>query len=297
MKEMIKKVLFPNKFIGFILFNLGFGLLIYVFCCHLEETPIAYASYCLSAYALTIFCIWFYKICKFGNDFIKTSELYKIYKENFLIVTKTSLYFSLFMNLIYGIFELVIGISYRSWWFITLAIYYLLLCLMKTSLVKNIKDNTSINLKKEYKKLKSTGIILLFLNSLLTGFVTLILAQNQIINYSGVLIYIVALYDFYLIISAVINVIKYRKNHSPILIASKCINLTVAMISMISLEVAMIYQFGDNEATFKLIMTGSMGFAICVINSIMSIYMIVKANKKLKEIKNSFNLISYIEKR
>ena len=112
--------------------------------------------------------------------------------------------------------------------------------------------------------------------------IILILVQNQIINYDGILIYIVALYDFYLIISAIINVIKYRKNNSPILVASKCVNLTVAMISMISLEVAMIYQFGTNEATFKLIMTGSMGFAICIINSVMSIYMIIKSNKYLK---------------
>lgn len=283
MKDIIKKVLLPNKFIGFILFNLGFGLLLYVFSCHLEETLIAYISYCLSAYALTIFCMWFYKVCKFGNDFIKTSKLYKIYKGNFLAVTKVSLYFSLAMNLIYGIFELVTGIYYKSWWFITIAIYYLLLCIMKTSLVKNIKNNTSVTLKKEYKKLKSTGIILLFLNLLLIGIITLILAQNRIINYNGVLIYIVALYDFYLIISAILNVIKYRKNHSPILIASKCINLTVAMISMISLEVAMVYQFGDNDSNFKMIMTASMGFAICLINSFMAIYMIIKANNKLKK--------------
>lgn len=284
MKEILKKILYPNKFLGFILFNLGFGLLIYVFSCHLEDYLIAYVSYCLSAYALTIFCIWFYKVCKFSNDFIKTSKIYNFYKEHFLLVTKASLYSSLLINLIYGIFELVIGIYYKSWWFVTFAVYYLMLCIIKISLVKNINNNnSSFSLKKEYKKLKSTGIILLFLNLVLTGIVTLILAKNQVINYSGFLIYIVALYDFYLIISAIVNVIKYRKNDSPILIASKCVNLTVAMISMISLEVAMIYQFGNNESTFKLIMTGSMGFTICLINTFMSIYMIIKANNNLKK--------------
>lgn len=57
MKKLLKKVLFPNKFIGFLLFNLGFGLLIYVFGNHLEKTPLAYVSYLLSSYALIIFCI------------------------------------------------------------------------------------------------------------------------------------------------------------------------------------------------------------------------------------------------
>lgn len=98
----------------------------------------------------------------------------------------------------------------------------------------------------------------------------------------GFLIYLVAMYDFYLIIKAIINVIKYRKNHSPILISNKCINLTVAMISMVSLEVAMVYQFGDNDTSFKLVMTLLMGFIICLINSGMAIYMIVKSSKKLK---------------
>ncbi len=101
MKDIIKKVLFPNKFIGFILFNLGFGLLIYVFGCHLEETPIAYVSYCLSAYALTIFCIWFYKICKFSNESRKESRAYNIYQKNSIFITKISMYFSLIFNLIY----------------------------------------------------------------------------------------------------------------------------------------------------------------------------------------------------
>lgn len=282
MKRIIKGVLYPNKWIGFLFFNLGFGLLIYVFSCHLEETPIAYVSYVLSFYALIIFCIWFYKMCRFGNDFIKASKPYRMYQENFWLATKVSLYSSLSLNLIYGLFELITGVYYKSWWFITLAIYYLLLCVMKTLLVRNINKQLS-NDKKEFKKLKVTGIILLFLNLILVGMIILIIQKNQQIIYNGFVIYAVAFYDFYLIISAIANVIKYRKNHSPILIASKCINLTVAMISMISLEVAMVSTFGNEESGFKLIMTGSMGFGICIINSIMSIYMIIKANEKLKE--------------
>ena len=106
MKKIVKKILFPNKFIGFFLFNLGFGLLIYVFSIHLEETPLAYISYVLSFYALTIFCIWFYKVCKFSNESIKKSKMYHLYQKNFTFVTKTSMYVSLIFNLIYGVFKL-----------------------------------------------------------------------------------------------------------------------------------------------------------------------------------------------
>lgn len=277
MKRIMKNILFPNKIIGFFLFNFSMGLLIYVFGNHLEETWIAYISYVLSFYALVIFCIWFYKACKFSNEVVKKSKLYHAYQNNFLTVTKTSIYLSLIFNLIYGILRLWIGVTSSSWWFITLSFYYLLLCFIRTNIVRNINNH-----KKEYQKLKHTGIILLLMNLVLIGIIILIITQNQIINYHGFLIYLVALYDFYFIIRSIINVLKYRKNHSPMIAASKCINLTVAMVSMISLATSMIYQFGDNDSNFKAIMISSMGLGIFFINSFMAIYMIVRANKNLK---------------
>ncbi len=282
MKKMLSKLFVPNKIIGFIIFNVAFGLLIYVFTFHLENTPLAYISYLLSTYALILFIIWFCKICEFGKNAIRESKHYELYKKHELLITKYSLAFATLLHFIYGIFKLVTGIYYMSWWFITFAVYYLILCLMKLSIVKDIKNEVGKNLIKEYKKLRLTGIILLLLNLILTGMIVLIIRQNQEITYAGFIIYIVAMYDFYLIISAVINVIKYKKNKSPLLASSKCINLTVAMISMISLEVAMVSEFGTNDSEFKMIMTSIMGFIVCIINTSMSIYMIVKSNKKLK---------------
>lgn len=108
----------------------------------------------------------------------------------------------------------------------------------------------------------------------------MIIHKNETLYYPGSLIYVVALYDFYLIITAIINVFKYHNHKSPMLIASKCINLTVAMISMISLEAAMIYQFGDNDIAFKNMMIGITGFAVAIINSLMAVYLIIKVRTK-----------------
>lgn len=278
MKKIIHRILFPNNILGFSFFNVGFGLLIYVFVKHLEDKPIAYVSYLLSTYALVIFVIWFCQVCKFSKDFIHKTKLYNWWQNHFLSATKSTMIISLLFNLIYGLLKLCIGIYYHSWWFITFAFYYLLLCFMKLSLVKNIN-----NQDKEYPKLKHTGIILLVLNFFLGGIVILITNQDKTLSYNGHLIYFIALYDFYLMIKAIINVIRYRQKHGPIIAASKCLNLTVAMISMISLEVAMISQFGNNDTDFKFIMTSIMGIVITIINSGMAIYMIVKANFHLKK--------------
>lgn len=284
MKKIINSIIKPNKVIGFFLFNFSFVLLIYVFLSHLENTPVSYIAYLLSTYSLILFCIWFYKACRFSKVYFKeNSKLYQIYHQNHKKFLNITMLFSLSINFIYGIFKLVSGIYYQSEWFITFAVYYLLLCFMKLSFVFYAKRNEfGENLSKEYKKLKHTGIILLCLDLVLTGIIVLMIHQNQTIIYPGYLIYIVALYDFYLIISAFVNVFRYQKQKSPILLAHKCVNLTVAMISMISLEAAMIYQFGSNDSNFKLIMTACTGFGVCVINSFMAIYVIVKSNKQLK---------------
>lgn len=278
----MKKFFNPSKILGFIIFNLSFLLLIYVFVRHLEDTPLAYITYLLSTYALIIFIVWFCKACKFSNIFFKNTKLYQLYQSNYTTVTKTSIYFLTTLNVGYSIFNFCVGVYYGSVWFITFAIYYLLLFIMRLSLVHNIKE-FGVNKLQEYKKLKRCGIVLLLLNIVLVGIIILIIHNNQEITYAGSIIYIVALYDFYLIIVAIINAINYRKNASPVLQASKFINLTVAMVAMISLEVAMISKFGD-DSSLKMTMTGALGFVVCLINFLISLYMIINASKNMKKI-------------
>lgn len=278
MKKILLKVFYPNKFIGVPICIFSAILLIFVFSAHLEGHFISYVAYLLSFYSLILFIIWFYKACKFSSNFIKSTKIYNYYENNSQLVLKLSLILSSIINLIYGIFKLITGIYYNSWWFITFAIYYLILWFMKLSLIKNT-NNFGENIKKEYKKLKNTGVVLLFLNIVLVGMIVLIINKGEYFSYPGYLIYAVALYDFYLIITATINVFKHINYKSPIISASKCISLTVAMISILSLEVSMIYEFGNNDTNFKLIMTSLTGFAIALINSIMAIIMIYKGEK------------------
>jgi hypothetical protein len=57
-----------------------------------------------------------------------------------------------------------------------------------------------------------------------------------------------AAYFFYAVIIAATNVVKFRRHGSPILSAAKAINLVAAMVSILSLETAMLAQFGsDND--------------------------------------------------
>lgn len=277
MKEKIKKIFKPQKIIGFLIFNLSFVLLIYVFARHLEDTFLAYVAYLLSTYALILFIIWFWKACRFSNHFIKRTRIYQLYKKHFNTVLKSTLFVSTILNVGYCIFNLVVGVYYGSFWFITFAIYYFCLSVMRSSLLFNVKK-LGENLVQEYQKLKKCGIVLLLLNIVLVGIIILILHNKSNIHYSGMVIYIVALYDFYLIISAFINIFKYRNSMSPVLLANRAIKVVVAMLAVISLEEAMITEFG-NDVHFKVLMIGLTGAVVWLVNSILAIYLIWKASR------------------
>ena len=266
----------PDKRWGSFICLFATILLIIVFRFHMEDTAIALFSYLYSTYGLIIFVKWFVKACKSGNDFIKSnSRLYHFYQKRRRAIHKYTLVLGSAFRFIYGIVKLSMGVYYESWWFITLAIYYLMICIMKINLISHFESGP----EDQRRKLKHIGIILLFMDIVLVGMIILIVYSHQTFYYAGYLIYAVALYDFYLIITALINVFKYRKNAELIITASRYMNLTIATVSMISLEVAMIYTFGDNDTELKSLMTSLMGIAVTIINSIMAVSLICKGRK------------------
>ncbi len=105
--------------------------------------------------------------------------------------------------------------------------------------------------------------------------------RNKGFNYQGMLIYLMAMYAFYSVITAVVNLVKFRKHGSPILPAAKAINLVAAMISILSLETEMLAQFGGDDE-FRSVMTSATGGGVCTITIGIAIFMNVKSTRKLK---------------
>ena len=280
------KIFKPNKIIGFLLFNFSFFLLIYVFYYHLEDSAIAYLAYLLSTYGLILLVLWLRKFGRNLNNHLKRSKLYQTYQTNHTLFLKSTILLSLLLNSIYCLFNFFVGIYYHSFWFLTFAVYYFLLSMMRFMIFYNIKE-LGQNIQKECRKLKICGILLLILNIVLAGIIILVIHEEVKIEYSGFIIYIVAFYDFYLTISAIINIIKERRSTNPILFANKAIKVIVALVSMISLEVAMLTTFDHGNTSFKVMMTSSLGGAVCLINTFIAIALIRKSYKyKEKKLTN-----------
>lgn len=270
----------------------SFVLVIYVLANNIENMAISYAAYALSAYAMIITITGIAGIVRLIRHGIenhpivrkalKIPLLEKYFKE-VEFRTETSLYQGLLINLLYVALKLGSGIYYRSIWFGSLAVYYLLLAVMRFSLLHHVR-NRKDDVVSEWKRYRFCGIILLFMNQALAAIVVIVIKQNKGFEYAGFLIYAMALYAFYAVITSVINVVKFRKYGSPVMSAAKVINLTAALVSMLSLETAMLAQFGEDDVMFRQIMTSATGAGVCVIVLGMAVFMIAKSTKVLKNI-------------
>lgn len=291
MKKLLKKIFFLPPIPTLLISVSAYGLVIYALAGKNVNPAISYISYFISAYALAItitgitgvVCIVRQGIGKhpLAKKVISIPLINRYLREN-MFRAEVALYQGFLINLLYVGIKMFSGIFYRSVWFITLAFYYILLAIMRFSLLNYVR-NTKKNKIFEWKRYRLCGIILLFMNIALTGIVILVVYKNSGFEYPGMLIYVMAMYTFYAVITAVWNLIKFRRYGSPVMSAAKVINLTAALVSMLSLETAMLTQFGAaDDPMFRQIMTASTGVGISIIVIGMAIFMIVYSTKQLK---------------
>ena len=134
--------------------------------------------------------------------------------------------------------------------------------------------------KKQLTQYRNTGILMFLLNSTMVGMIILMIRDGESVMYPGFIIYAQAAYTFYILIISIVNVIRYRKNHSPLVAASKSINLVAAIMSLFILQVAMINEFGG-DGQFKLIINTLTGTLTSIITIGIAIFMII--NSKVKK--------------
>ncbi len=289
-KQILNKILFPHMALVFISVPVAGALLIYTFLYEEETSLIAYISYLISAYALIIVCAWLIKMPKQGfRDALHRNQYVHRYLTDIPFKMHASLYFSLGLNLLYAAMNLFFGAYYGSVWYGTLAVYYISMAVMRFLLLQHVNRNAiGKELILELHKYRLCGVFLMLMNIALLGVVILVVLDNEGFHYAGYLIYVVAMYAFYNVASAVRNLIKYHRYKSPVMSAAKAIQLAAALVSMLSLETAMLAQFGEESSPqFRQLMTGLTGGGVCLIVLVTAGVMIIRSTVRLKHLKNN----------
>lgn len=289
MKQFLIKAVNPGTGVVISGIPITVALMIYVFGFGHEGEPVSYIAYVVSAYAATILCVWAAKGGKkaalSAERFLRRNRYADRYLSDLAFKSLVSLYLSVVSNILYAFFKLGMGIFYHSVWLITLAVYYGFLISMRLLLLRHITvDRLGKDLLMEFKRYRYCAVILLLMNAALIGMVVLVIHQNEGFQYSGMLIYIVALYDFCIIITAVVNLFRVRKHGSPILSASRVVNFAAALIAMLSLETAMLAEFDTTgDMVLRNIMVAATGGGVSVIFIAMAAYMLARSGKEINK--------------
>ena len=287
-KEFGRKILFPPIGLIMILTVISTIALVAIFVNGWETYPVACICYVIAFYTLTVICMFCWKVLPGCYQTVKSKLHSNKYADRYLtdVVYKTEigLYRSLAINLIYVAVNAVSGIIYKTYWFGIFAVYYGIIAIMRFLLVRYVGKNTiGNNYLGELKRARLCAAILLTINLALSGAVLMMVYFDRGFQYQGFLIYVIALYTFYITTTAIIDMVKYRKYKSPIMSITKVIKMASALFSMLFLETAMFTQFGTEtspEAKRIMIMATGAGISVAVV--VMAIYMIVRTSKEIK---------------
>lgn len=286
-KKIGKALLFPHIAIMIVLIPVSIVFLVYSMVLTGTESVAAIISYVLAVYTLTIWCFKIPCLIRFFKGVKDKNKYAQIWFNDTHLRVKVSLYGSLIWNTAYAVFQLGLGFWHHTFWFYSMAGYYIALAVMRFFLVRHTsKHKPGERMKEELSKYRACGIVFLLMNLTLSLMVFFMIYWGRTFHHHEITTIAMATYTFGSLTMAIVNVVKYRKYNSPVYSASKAISLAAASVSMLTLESTMLTTFGDASVnlTSRRIMLGASGGAVSVFIIVMAIYMIVQSNKKLKQL-------------
>lgn len=271
-------LLFPPFPIALVITVLGIGLLAATFLTGANDinSPLAYAGYVSSFWTLVIWCARLVRANPAGGaldlarSFPVLSRIVDDGKHRLGMATAASVG----IDIVYTASNAIAAVSNGSMWFTTLAAYYGVLAVMRFLLTWGIlRQPSAADMRREHTLCLACGVLLVLSTPVFAGFVILALQRQSSISYSNFLIYAVALYAFYALISGIVRLVRNRRSPHPSVRAANALYLVVAAVSMLSLEVAMIDMFGEGDEWFRSTMIAGTGAAVCVLAIVTGIWM------------------------
>ncbi len=286
--KLAKALLFPHVAVMLLLLPVATAFLVYSMVNIGSQSPITIISYVLSAYTLTVWCVRIPHLIRWFKTFKVENKYARRWQDDDRLRMNVSLYGSMFCNCAYAVFQLWLGVYHGSFWFYSMAGYYISLGVMRFFLVRYIRRHKAgENIPAELKRYRACGWVFLVMNLALSLMVFFMVYWDRTFHHHEITTIMMAAYTFFAFTIAMVNMVKYRKFNSPVYSASKAINMAAACVSMLTLESTMLTTFGGEEmdALTRKIMLGLSGGVISVVIVAMAVYMIVQSNKKMKSLK------------
>lgn len=192
------------------------------------------------------------------------------------------------LNLAYAVFNGYLGAVTLSAWYITFAVYYLCLGIMRSYVVlyargsyANAKDEENARQRREERMFLVCGVVFCLMSVTLIGIGILLEHGAKWKTYAGYVIYIICMYTFFKVAMSVKHMVRARKERSRLLIALRNIGFADALVSLLSLQTAMLAIYaGDERATFAHDMTAITCGAVFALILAIGVSMVIGSRKK-----------------
>ena len=287
-KKIGKALLFPHIAIMIILLPIATVFLVYSMVFLGTESVPAIISYVLAFYTLMVWTLKVPYLIKFFKSFKDENKYARRWQDDDRLRVNVSLYGTLIWNTAYALLQLGMGFWHHTFWFYSLAGYYICLAVMRFFLARyTTKHKPGEKMREELIRYRLCGWVFLAMNLALALIIFFMVYWNRTFTHHMITAIAMAAYTFTAFTIAIINIVKYRKYNSPVYSASKAISLAAACVSMLTLEATMLTTFGDGsmDAITRKIMLGCTGGVISVFIIVMAVYMIKQSNKQLKKLK------------
>lgn len=296
-RSLWKKILNPPNFVKvltFIITLISATLSLVMVALGLENGALAIIAYILFGVAGVSLTYSVYLIIplfpKMKNGIIAWMEKYEfthLLLRNFGFRTVIFAIGSFLMSLLFSGFNAYMGIKNRSIWYGALATFYIALAFLRGGVLAYHKSRIGKKMQNdEYVKAKvyrNSGIITLILNIALSSAIAQMIFSDAHFTYMGWTIFAYAAYAFYKITMSIISFIRAHKQEDLTVRAIRNINLVDALVSILALQTALLTMFSEGEVNISIFNTFT-GIVVSLISVGIGIYMIVSANKKMKEI-------------
>ena len=178
---------------------------------------------------------------------------------------------SLVTNTVFAVYYLISGTLTSSWWLLTLGSYYVILSLLRFTVL--------LSKRKEHFIVKFTGWMLIALFIPLVGTVLLSVLHDRGHELHMIIMIAMATYAFTKITLATVNVVKAHRTSSAVLITLRNISFADAFVSIFALQRSMLVSFEGMTETEIIIMNATLGSAVCVMVLLLGINLL--KNKKI----------------
>ena len=231
-------------------------------------------------------------ILKWSEKHPRINKAFNQYGFTTLVLTAGSM----IITLAFAVYNGSIAIVIRSIWFGALAAYYILLIVLRGSILiyygvrKRAVDKGQPEMQtliRDGKLYRACGILLLLLPICLSFAILQMVRAGDSFEHKGITIYVYAVYAFFKIITAIYSFIKERRNRSMVIMATKNVKLADAFVSILALQTAMFREFGGIGDISTVMMNAITGAIVCALTVAIGVYMIVIATLRIKKLKSS----------